>query len=214
MFATRRRNVLAGAGAFVLATTLVGCNSGGTAGGISEDDVVLGAAEAPITLIEYASATCPHCADWHGAVFPQFKQNYIDTGKVRYVFREYPTNPPALAVAAFQVARCGGATPEQYFARLSEIFRTQQAMFQALRVDGGRQHFIDMGAAAGLSSEQVLQCIADESGAERVRRIVEGGDSFNVTGTPTFIINGQKVEDPSVMTYEGLARLLDAQLPS
>ncbi|MBY0563334.1 MAG: DsbA family protein [Hyphomonadaceae bacterium] len=211
MLVTGRRKVLLGAGALALAAAATACGGGGGTT-VSPDDIVLGADNAPVTLIEYASSTCPHCADFHAEVFDQLKTNYIDTGRVRYVFREYPTAPPAVAVAGFQVARCGGATPEQYITRLGEVFRQQQAIFSTGTMEGVRQKLIEIGMSAGLSQEQVTQCITDETGAERVRRIVEGAEQFNVTGTPTFIINGEKVEDPSVVTYEGLSRLLDAAL--
>lgn len=208
MFAIGRRELLVGAGALAL----VGCGGASGNGAASPDDMVLGAADAPVTMIEYASTTCPHCADFHEHVWDQFKANYIDTGRVRFIFREYPTSPAPVAVAGFQLARCGGASPEQYFTRLGELFRQQRALFATLQVDGGRQKFVEIGAAAGLSEQQVMQCISDEAGAERVRRVVQGAEQFNVTGTPTIIINGRKIEDPSVQTYEGLARILDAEL--
>ncbi len=206
MFAIGRRTLLLGASALAL----VGCNNASGGAEIGPDDMVLGADNAPVTLIEYASTTCPHCAEFHETVFEQLKTNYIDTGRVRYVFREFPTPPPAVAVAGFQLARCGGATPEQYFARLGEIFRQQRAMFASGTMEGVRQKFFEIGGAAGLSEEQVTQCINDEAGAERIRRIGEESNAFSITGTPTFVINGRKVEDPSVTTYEGLSRLLDA----
>lgn len=209
MFAIGRRLIL-GAAALAL-VGLAGCNGSGSGGAVGADDMVLGAENAPVTLIEYASTTCPHCAAFHEEVFEQLKTNYIDTGRVRYVFREYPTAPAPVAVAGFQLARCGGATAEQYFIRLGELFRQQQAIFATGTMEGVRGKFVEIGAAAGLSEEQVMQCISDEAGAERIRRIVESGNrDFSITGTPTFVINGRKVEDPSVVTYEGLSRLLDA----
>ena len=215
MFAIGRRNLLLAAGTLALAGTLAACNGSGNGAAVNEDDVALGQANAPVTLIEYASSTCPHCAEFHEHVFEQLKANYIDTGKVRYVFREYPTAPPAVAVAGFQLARCGGASPEQYFTRLGELFRQQRAIFASGTMEGVRQKFIEIGAAAGLSQDQVMQCITDESGAERIRRIVEAGErDFHVTGTPTLILNGRKLDDPSAVTYEGLSRLIDAELAS
>ncbi|MBC7768259.1 MAG: DsbA family protein [Phycisphaerales bacterium] len=209
MLAIGRRFIL-GAAALAL-IGLAGCNASGGSGAVSADDMALGAEDAPVTLIEYASSTCPHCATFHAEVFEQLKTNYIDTGRVRYVFREYPTAPAPVAVAGFQLARCGGATPEQYFTRLGELFRQQQAIFATGTMEGVRGKFIEIGAAAGLSEEQVMACITDEAGAERIRRIVETGNrEFAITGTPTFVINGQKVEDPSMVTYEGMARALDA----
>jgi protein-disulfide isomerase len=205
MFAIGRRELLLGVSALVL----VGCNGGG-GGGVSADDMVLGNADAPVTVIEYASTTCPHCADFHAEAWDQLKENYIDTGRIRFVFREYPTAPAAVAVAGFQVARCGGASAEQYFARIGELFRTQRALFATGTSEGVRQHLVSIGAAAGLSEEQTLACIADEAGAERIRETVNDASQFNVTGTPTCIINGQKMTEAP--TYETLSRLIDAQL--
>jgi protein-disulfide isomerase len=214
MSAIGRRTLLLSVAALALGT-VAGCNSGSGGNAVTEDDVVLGQPNAPVTLIEYASSTCPHCADFHEHVFEQLKANYIDTGKVRYVFREYPTNPAQVAVAGFQLARCGGASSEQYFIRLGELFRQQQAIFATGTMEGVRQKFIEIGGAAGLSQDQVMQCITDEGGAERIRRIVEAGNrDFQITGTPTFVLNGRKVEDPSVVTYEGLSRLIEAELAS
>lgn len=204
MIAIGRREMLLGASALVLAA----CGGSGGSANVSADDMVLGSADAPVTLIEYASVTCPHCAAFHEESFEQIKTNYIDTGKVRFVFREYPTAPAPVAVAGFQVARCGGASSEQYFARIGAIFRTQQSLFQSLQADGGRQYFINLGSDAGLTPEQTMACVSDEAGAERIRATVEGAGQFGITGTPTFIINGRKLDQPP--TYENIARALDA----
>jgi protein-disulfide isomerase len=213
MIVLGRRSLLLGASALALSGTLAACNGGGAAGtAVGADDVVLGAENAPVTMIEYASSTCSHCAEFHETVWEQLKTTYIDTGKVRFVFREFPTAPAPVAVAGFQLARCGGASNEQYFTRLGELFRQQRAIFATGSMEGIRRKFVEIGAAAGLSEEQVVQCISDEAGGERARRIIEGAEAFNVTGTPTIIINGQKIEDPSVVTWEGLSRLLDAEL--
>lgn len=208
MFAMGRRELLLGASALALA----GCNgAGGGGAGVSADDMVLGQANAPVTLIEYASTTCPHCAAFHEEAWDQLKANYIDTGKIRFVFREYPTAPAPVAVAGFQLARCGGASAEQYFARVGELFRQQRAMFASGSMEGVRQKLIEIGSATGLSQDQVMQCISDEAGAERVRNTVETANrEFNVTGTPTFIINGTKYN--GAPTYEGLSAALDAAI--
>lgn len=208
MVAIGRRELIIGAGALAL-----GACGGGGGSTVGEDDMVIGQANAPVTFIEYASTTCPHCAAFHEENWDRLKEQYIDTGRVRFVFREFPTPPAAVAVAGFQVARCGGATPEQYFARVGELFRQQQAIFASGSMEGVRAKLIEIGGAAGLSEQQVLECISNEAGAERVRRIVDSAQrEFNITGTPTFVINGRKVEDPSVVTWEGLSRILDAQL--
>ena len=210
MFVLGRRNLLLGAASVV---ALAACSGGSNPSGPSPDDIVLGQANAPATLIEYASATCPHCAHFHETVWDQLKTNYIDTGKVRFIFREFPTAPAAVAVAGFQVARCGGATPEQYFARLGEIFRRHDDILNAeATMESIRAKLIEIGGSAGLSEDQVIQCIGDNAAAARIGRIASGAEQFNITGTPTLILNGQKLEDPSAFTYEGLARLIDQAL--
>lgn len=210
MVAMRRRELILGASALVLAA----CNQGGGAGAASASDLALGSADAPVTLIEYASTTCSHCAAFHEENWERLKTQYIDTGRVRYIMREFPTPPPAVAVAGFQLARCGGATPEQYYTRVGELFRQQSAIFASGTMEGVRAKFVEIGGAAGLTEQQVLDCISDEAGAERIRETVEASRPLNITGTPTFVINGRKIEDPSVVTWEGLSRILDAELGS
>ena len=122
MAAIRRREILLGA-AGVGAALAAGCGgaSGQAGAGASPDDMTIGAANAPASLIEYASVTCPHCREFYETVWADLKRNYIDTGKLRYTFREYPTPPAAVAVAGFQLARCGGASPEQYITRVGVL---------------------------------------------------------------------------------------------
>jgi len=208
----RRQLILGGASLLALAACSGGNGSSAAGTSPSPDDMVLGSPSARVTLIEYASATCPHCAHFHETVWDQLKTNYIDTGKVRFIFREFPTPPEAVAVAGFQLARCGGATPEQYFARLGELFRQQQAMFASGTMDGVRAKLLEIGASSGLSQEQVTQCISDDAGPARIRRLEEGSQQFNVTGTPTLILNGRKLDDPRAVTYEGLSQMIDQAL--
>lgn len=208
MVAIGRRELLIGASALVLTA----CNQGGGAGAASASDLALGSADAPVTLIEYASVTCGHCATFHEENWEQLKTQYIDTGRVRYILREFPTPPAAIAVAGFQLARCGGASPEQYYTRVGELFRQQGAIFASGSMEGVRAKFIEIGGAAGLTEQQVLDCISDEAGAERIRETVEASRPLNITGTPTFVINGERVDDPSITTWEGLSRNLDAAL--
>jgi protein-disulfide isomerase len=179
---------------------------------VTPDDMVLGSANAPVTLIEYASAACPHCAHFHETVFGRLKANYIDTGKVYFVFREMLTSPAVVALAGFQVARCNGANADQYFARVGEIFADQQQMFATGTMQGVLQTLDSVGAHYGLSPDQVMQCITDQAGQARIQRFYAGATQFNVTGTPTFILNGQKLEDPRTATYDGMSQILDQAL--
>lgn len=204
----RREVLILGAAALAAA-----CNNAG-AGASDASDMAIGAANAPVTIIEYASTTCPHCAEFHETVYTRIKAEYVDAGRVRWVFREFPTPPAQVAVAGFQLARCGGASPEQYMTRVGVLFEQQQRMLgQGATIDTIRADLVALGAQAGLSEQQVLDCINDQSGAERIRATVEGArNQFQITGTPTFILNGRKLEDPSVLTYEGMKRALDAAL--
>ncbi len=210
MIAIRRRELLVGAAALGL-LGVSACNGASGGAGVTADDMVLGPADAPVTVIEYASTTCSHCAAFHEEAWARLKENYIDNGRIRFVLREYPTAPAPVAVAGFQLARCGGASAEQYYTRVGELFRQQAAIFATGTMEGIRQKFVEIGGAAGLNEEQVMQCIADEAGAERIRATVETANSeFNITGTPTFIINGVKLE--TAPTYENVAAAIDAAL--
>ncbi|MBS0384730.1 MAG: DsbA family protein [Proteobacteria bacterium] len=179
---------------------------------VTPDDMVLGSPNARLTLIEYASAACPHCAHFHETVFPQLKANYIDTGRVFFIFRETLTAPAAVALAGFQVARCNGADAGEYFSRIGEIFADQQQMFATGTMQGVLDTLDMVGSHHGLSSKQVMQCIEDRDGQARVQRFDQGSTQFNVTGTPTFILNGQKLEDPRTATYDGMSQILDQAL--
>ncbi len=214
MFAIGRRNLLLGASVLALGG-LAACGGANGQASASPDDMGIGAADAPLTLIEYASVTCSHCRQFHETVWAELKANYIDTGKVRFIFREYPTAPAQIAVAGFQIARCGGASPEQYLTRVGVLFEQQQAIFASGTMEGVRQKFVEIGAGAGLSEPQVMECISDPTGAERIRRTVENAErDFEISGTPTFILNGEKLTDPSIMTYDGMSRALDAAIAS
>ncbi|MFZ2030874.1 MAG: thioredoxin domain-containing protein [Vitreimonas sp.] len=210
----RRQLILGGASLLALAACSGGA-SGSSSSAPSPDDMAIGAANAPVTLIEYASVTCPHCKEWHDTVWAQFKTHYVDTGRVRFVMREMatPAGAAAVAVAGFQIARCGGAAPEQYMARVDELFRQQEAIFATGTMAGVRAKLMEIGVSTGLTEAQVDQCIADEGGGQRIQRIADQADrDFQITGTPTFILNGHKIDDPGVLTYEGLSRLLDQAL--
>jgi protein-disulfide isomerase len=206
----RRQFCVSAAGALLFA----GCNRGGSsaADGPGADDMTLGARDARVHLIEYASSTCPVCRMFHDNVWPQLRSNYIDTGKVRFTLREYPAHEPALAVAGFQVARCGGVDAERYFERLDTLFAQQDSILGAGSIEAARQRLIEIGGGFGLSEQQVIGCIESEEGAARARRMVESARQYNIPGTPTLILNDRMLTDPSVLTYSGLAHEIDAAL--
>jgi protein-disulfide isomerase len=197
------------------AALLAACNQAGGGGAVaaSPDDMAVGPENAKATLIEYASVTCSHCKEFHETVWPELKANYIDTGKIRFIFREFPTPPPQVAVAGFQLARCGGVSADQYLTRVGVLFDQQQAMFASGTTEGVRLKLIEIGRLSNLSEQQVLACIADPEGPARIRRVVDNAQQqFDISGTPTFILNGTKLTDPSALTYAGMSRLLDAAI--
>ncbi|MEZ5994717.1 MAG: thioredoxin domain-containing protein [Hyphomonadaceae bacterium] len=212
-----RRELLLGGGALA-ALGVAGCGGGGQGAGPTPDDMALGNPDSGVTLIEYGSSMCSHCREFHELVWDHLKTNYIDTNRIHFIFREVlaPIDPqrviPTIALAEYQVARCAGATPEQYFSRLGVLFQQQPAMFEAGSRSGVEAKLIEIGAAAGISSEAIQACIADPEGAARMRRLGDVATRDNVEGTPTFFLNGEHIDTSRIMTPEGISEVLDAAI--
>ena len=184
-------------------------------------DMVLGQADAPVTVIEYASFTCPHCANFHESVFDKLKANYIDTGKVRFIYREVYFDRYGLLAA--RVAREGGA--ERYFA-ISDILYETQADWLAPGEDKGIvENLRKIGLKAGLDQARVdgamtefETCTADLDACMATDNLVgamvatyqSNAQKDGVDSTPTFLINGEK--HSGGMSYEAFAKLIDAEL--
>ncbi|MGD9981765.1 MAG: thioredoxin domain-containing protein [Hyphomonadaceae bacterium] len=223
MLVIGRRNLLLGASALA-ALGAAGCNGSSQGSGLTPDDMALGNPDSGVTLIEYGSTMCSHCREFEEAVWDQLKANYIDTGRIHFVFREVlaPVDPqrviPTIALAEYQVARCGNATPEQYFSRLGVMFDQQPAMFQAGSRDAIEAKLVEIGGAAGLSRDTVLACIADREGQARMERLGEVAGRDNVTGTPTFFLNGENIpsdrfsSNGAEFDYAKVAEILDAAI--
>jgi protein-disulfide isomerase len=179
---------LALAAALLGAVALSACNKGG--GAVTADDMRLGDPNAKVTVIEYASASCPHCARWNADVFPAFKAKYIDTNKVNYVFREFITPPPQLAAAGALLARCTGK--DKYFSTLDAVFHAQEEIYQSGDIRGP---LLRIAQASGMSEEQFNACVSDDTALKafnaRVQTYVQRD---KITSTPTFVINGKKLE--------------------
>jgi protein-disulfide isomerase len=166
---------------------LAGC---GQQDAVTADDMGLGNPAAKVTVIEYASASCPHCAAFNNEVFPAFRAKYIDTGKIHYVFREFLTPPVQVAAAGFLVARCAGK--DKYFSVLDAIYRGQQAMYQSGDVKGT---LLRIAQSAGMTEPQFDACIADEKAAQALNdRVGRYAKEDNITGTPTFVVNGKMLD--------------------
>lgn len=155
-------------------------------------DHAIGDPDAPVTVIEYASTTCVHCETFHQEAFDAIRENYIDTGKVRFIFRELPTAPAGIAVAGFLLASCQ-ADDEAYFDMLSVLFNQRSALLDAARSEeGARPMFVRLAAAAGLTEAEFDACLNDEDELARIERVVQrGAGELGVSGTPTFVINGE-----------------------
>jgi protein-disulfide isomerase len=160
-------------------------------------DLALGKADAPITVVEYASMTCGHCANFHNKVFPALKEKYIDTGKVRLVFREFPLDN--LAAAASMLARCAGG--EKTFPLISALFHTQET-WAFVRGDPKPELF-KVAKQAGFTQESFDKCLADQKLLDDITAVrTRGSETFGVNSTPTFFVNGKKLAGASLDDFE------------
>jgi protein-disulfide isomerase len=169
--------------------SLAACSQG-KGGSVTDEEMVMGKADAKVTVIEYASASCSHCATFNAEVFPAFKAKYIDSGKVKYVFREFITPPAELAAAGFLTARCGGK--DKYFSVLDGVFRSQEEIF---RTGDMRSPLVKVAKSAGMTEEQFMACVSDEKALKALAaRVEKFAKQDNITGTPTFLVNGKKLD--------------------
>lgn len=168
---------------------------------------VLGDPNAPIELTEYASTTCGHCKAFHDEVFPQLKEKYIDTGKVKFVWAVMPTQPTAISLAGAAIARCAGE--QQFFPAIDMLFDQQDALYEAASDPRKlQQQLVAIGAKFNLSPDQVGTCIDSKEILAVTRDTVKNAPE-SITGTPSFVIKGEKIE---VESFEGLSTAIDAEL--
>jgi protein-disulfide isomerase len=203
-YASMSRRAALTAAALAAMATMAGC-SGGKGGAAADGDMALGAAEgAKVTVVEYASVTCAHCATWQEEVWPEFKTKYVDTNKVRFVFREFPTPPQDVAVAGFLIARCAGE--DKYFDVIHQVMASQKEWMTGVNP---RDSLIRIAGAAGLNQQQFEACVRDEDAIKAMEGRIKAGIDAGVSGTPTFLVNGTKVVDSSL---SGLSEAIDAEL--
>lgn len=173
---------------------------------IRPTDMVIGSPDAKVTIIEYASLTCPHCAAFHANTLPALKERYLDTGKAKLAFRDFPLD--GLALRAAMVAHCAGN--DRYFGMLGILFGRQvqwaTAQDPLLAIAG-------IARQAGMSEDQFKTCIADKAVEKTVLdSALEADKSLGVNATPTFFINGQKFSGE--MSIEQMAAIIDPLLGS
>jgi protein-disulfide isomerase len=166
----------------------------------ARDDMSLGSPKAKVTVVEYASVGCPHCATWAIEVWPAFKKTYVDTGKVRFIYREMLTGNPALAGAGFLTARCAG--PAKYFQVVDAVYRAQAEIIQA---GDAYAPLVRIAKDAGLSEEQFNACLHDNAQVEALKARETRAEEDGVTGTPTFMVNGKRVEGEHTLPELGAA---------
>ncbi len=164
-------------------------------------DRILGKLDAPVTLIEYASKTCSHCASFHADVLPTLKKEYVETGKVKFIYREFPRNQ--LDVAVSMIARCG---PRNRFFAVVDLFYKTQGQWGQSR--DPITELTKIGRLAGITPKTVEACLQNR---EIFQGIVESGRQgqakFNISATPTIIVNGQPVNGN--VTMDVLRPILD-----
>ena len=171
-------------------------------------DRTLGSPKAPITVLEYAAPACPHCSHFDQTVFPLVKKNYIDTGKVFYIFRVFPINPADPAAEA--IARCLPA--DKYFQFIDLLFRNQPKWDPEYGITDVRGGLIQLARIEGMSAEKVDQCISDKSEQDRINQVAQDGETkYNIQGVPTFIINGTEVQAEDA-TWPSLKARFDSLL--
>lgn len=168
-------------------------------------EAVIGREDAPVTVIEYFSLTCPHCATFHRETFPKVRETYIDTGRVKWVLRDFPLDRYALMAAV--IAHCAG--PDRYPAFVQTFLETQR---QWARSDDPLAALKTIGRLGGLSDEEMDACLSDRDMVDAVLRMrLEGEQQYGVDSTPTFVVGGRR--HSGAIPFEEFAKILDALLP-
>lgn len=167
-------------------------------------DQVLGKADAPVTIIEYASTTCGHCANLHRSVMPKLKAEWIDTGKAKLIYRDFPTAPAALSIGASMIAHCSG--PDRYFGVLGMIFDRQDGWSGSSNPLDSLKKLVRL---AGMTGEDVDQCLTRQDLADAIQaRAADGHKQQKIESTPTLIIGDAKIS--GVRPWEDYEKALKA----
>ena len=209
------------AGALALTLVLAGCGEDNGNGGSAalgdrdfadfgrEGDFIAGDMDAPVSIIEFASVTCSHCASFHVYTYPSLKSEMIDTGLVRYTMRALPTPPMTMARLGFMTASCVGE--ERYYAFIDALMRTQNAW--AFNPDAAtrRENLSQLARLAGLTEEEFEACTQNQEALDAVNAQEAEGQELGVRSTPTFFINGEMIN--GAMDWDSFEALIIPHLP-
>ena len=204
---------------FVLA--LAACGDGQSAAddstktadsGASLNEMVMGNPDAKVTVIEYASWTCPACLQFQGDAIPVLKEEYVKTGKVKFIFREFPTPPANISIAGFAVARCAG--DDKYFDVLDELFDRQQAILSLAREGGQVKAALqEVALNNGIESPEAFEaCLMNSDIRKAIAASVQTGDELGIHSTPTVLLNGEILDGYEWRQADGLRAVLDEAL--
>ena len=167
-------------------------------------EMAMGSADAPLTIIEYASLTCPHCAAFQRDTVPELKKEYIDTGLVRWVYRDFPLD--SLALAAAMLARCSG--PERYFGFVEVLFRSQSSWANS---DNPRLELARIARLANMPEETFEACLKDSSLLKGIQAgAEEAKNKYAIDSTPTFIVGDRKL--PGAVPFKDFKEIIDVAL--
>ena len=167
-------------------------------------DMVMGDPNAPVTIVEYASMTCGHCAHFHETTLPALKERYIDTGKAKLILREFPFDPRA--TAAFMLARC--APQDKFYPMIGVLFQQQSNW---ARAEDARGALLQISKLAGFTQESFEACLKNQELLDKVRQVYQkAAKDYGVDSTPTFFINGEKVT--GALPIEEMAPYIDKHL--
>lgn len=171
----------------------------------SLDDKIMGDQNSPVTVIVYSSLTCPHCATFHTVILPKFKAQYIDTGKVKLIYRDFPLDP--LATVAAMLTRCTSCD-EVYFRFLDALFASQVSW---IKTNKPRQVLVTLAKLGGMTDMDVERCFSDAALLDGLNSVKsEASSKYGVNAAPSFIINGKT--HVGIESYEVLSALVETQL--
>lgn len=174
-------------------------------------DIVLGTDDAPITIVEYASWTCPACLQFHRDVIPMLKSDYVQAGHVKFIFREFPTPPTNVAVAGFALARCSGE--DSYYDVIDDLFAAQPGILNLVRARGDIESELRaIGANYGIEGDGFQACLNNQDVTYAIVEAVEKGESEGVNSTPTVFVDGQQLQGYEWRSADGMKALLDSKL--